>query len=340
MGLPTAGDRRDPCRAPAARRSGRVAGGVPRAGAPRTGGGIPALACNAQRAWTRALDRQGGHGLGGGEGRSSSTTVLVHLEEEQRRRDAQRLNQLQAAGWRVIVLTADDLRRPEATIALVKAALAERRHLASDCRSVQVVGHRRESAAQRLHTQRRGDYLRSWTGLNVRIFALVTGLHVPSSEQTWLKPLRLEGGATDLGVHDPEDLAVLGEPAGDVVAAGRRAPVEGGSDDPVLQGRVGLRRRAPGVHLDADEIVLRAPGVPVHPADAQAQRVEVGARGPVGGAPVDDVLVGVLGARVRPGRSCSRCPRSAGPARPRRRGPTGTSGPVRHGPPACPSEAG
>ena len=51
----------------------------------------------------------------------------VHLEEGQRRRDAQRLNQLQAAGWRVIVLTADDLRRPEATIALVKAALAERR---------------------------------------------------------------------------------------------------------------------------------------------------------------------------------------------------------------------
>jgi hypothetical protein len=51
----------------------------------------------------------------------------VHLDETQRRRDAQRLNQLQAAGWRVIVLTADDLRRPEATIALVKAALAERR---------------------------------------------------------------------------------------------------------------------------------------------------------------------------------------------------------------------
>lgn len=54
----------------------------------------------------------------------------VHLEEGQRRRDAQRLNQLQAAGWRVIVLTADDLRRPEATIALVKGALAERRHRA------------------------------------------------------------------------------------------------------------------------------------------------------------------------------------------------------------------
>lgn len=51
----------------------------------------------------------------------------VHLDERQRRRDAQRLNLLQAAGWRVIVLTADDLRRPEATIALVKAALAERR---------------------------------------------------------------------------------------------------------------------------------------------------------------------------------------------------------------------
>ena len=55
----------------------------------------------------------------------------VHLQEGQRRRDARRLNELQAAGWRVIVLTADDLRRPEATIALVKSALAERRPLAS-----------------------------------------------------------------------------------------------------------------------------------------------------------------------------------------------------------------
>ena len=50
-----------------------------------------------------------------------------HLDEKQRRRDAERLNQLQAAGWRVIVLTADDLRRPEATCALVRRALATAR---------------------------------------------------------------------------------------------------------------------------------------------------------------------------------------------------------------------
>ncbi len=50
-----------------------------------------------------------------------------HLDEKQRRRDAERLNQLQAAGWRVIVLTADDLRRPEATCALVRRALATSR---------------------------------------------------------------------------------------------------------------------------------------------------------------------------------------------------------------------
>lgn len=51
----------------------------------------------------------------------------VHLEEAQRRRDAERLNGLQAAGWLVIVLTADDLRRPEATIHLVRSALTSRR---------------------------------------------------------------------------------------------------------------------------------------------------------------------------------------------------------------------
>jgi hypothetical protein len=50
----------------------------------------------------------------------------VHLEEQQRRRDAERLNRLQAAGWRVIVLTADDLRRPEATCLLVRRALEQR----------------------------------------------------------------------------------------------------------------------------------------------------------------------------------------------------------------------
>jgi hypothetical protein len=49
----------------------------------------------------------------------------VHLQEAQRRRDAARLNELQAAGWRVIVLTADSLRQPEATCALVRQALRD-----------------------------------------------------------------------------------------------------------------------------------------------------------------------------------------------------------------------
>jgi len=47
----------------------------------------------------------------------------VHLDERQRRRDAERLNHLQGAGWRVIVLTADDLRRPDSTVQMVKLAL-------------------------------------------------------------------------------------------------------------------------------------------------------------------------------------------------------------------------
>lgn len=51
----------------------------------------------------------------------------VHLEERQRRRDAERLNALQSAGWRVIVLTADDLRRPDQTVRLVQAALSRTR---------------------------------------------------------------------------------------------------------------------------------------------------------------------------------------------------------------------
>jgi hypothetical protein len=51
----------------------------------------------------------------------------VHLEERQRRRDAERLNALQSAGWRVIVLTADDLRRASATCSMVNAALRSTR---------------------------------------------------------------------------------------------------------------------------------------------------------------------------------------------------------------------
>jgi hypothetical protein len=51
----------------------------------------------------------------------------VHLEERQRRRDAERLNALQSSGWRVIVLTADDLRRAAATCHMVNAALSSAR---------------------------------------------------------------------------------------------------------------------------------------------------------------------------------------------------------------------
>ncbi len=50
-----------------------------------------------------------------------------HAREKQRRHDARRLNLLQRAGWLVIVLTADDLRRPWAMVALVAEALNARR---------------------------------------------------------------------------------------------------------------------------------------------------------------------------------------------------------------------
>lgn len=51
----------------------------------------------------------------------------VHRDERQRRRDAERLNALQAAGWLVIVLTADDLRRTRQTVALIRSALSQSR---------------------------------------------------------------------------------------------------------------------------------------------------------------------------------------------------------------------
>lgn len=50
----------------------------------------------------------------------------VHLDERQRRRDAQRRNLLQEAGWLVIVLTADDLQRPWVFVGLVARALQSR----------------------------------------------------------------------------------------------------------------------------------------------------------------------------------------------------------------------
>jgi len=51
---------------------------------------------------------------------------VVHLEEAQRRRDAQRRNRLQAAGWLVITFTADDLRSPSLMATQVMKALAIR----------------------------------------------------------------------------------------------------------------------------------------------------------------------------------------------------------------------
>jgi very-short-patch-repair endonuclease len=51
---------------------------------------------------------------------------IVHLTEEQRRRDAARRNVLQQAGYYLIVFTARDLRHPEAMINLVQSALRER----------------------------------------------------------------------------------------------------------------------------------------------------------------------------------------------------------------------
>ncbi len=51
----------------------------------------------------------------------------VHLTEQQRRRDAQRRNDLQEAGWLVITLTADDLKNPAAMVARITRALRGRR---------------------------------------------------------------------------------------------------------------------------------------------------------------------------------------------------------------------
>ena len=48
---------------------------------------------------------------------------LWHGEPGQFARDRQRLNRLQAAGWRVVFVTAQDLRNPERLLALVAAAL-------------------------------------------------------------------------------------------------------------------------------------------------------------------------------------------------------------------------
>lgn len=49
---------------------------------------------------------------------------LWHAEPGQFARDRQRLNRLQAAGWRVVFVTAADLHHPERLIARIVAALA------------------------------------------------------------------------------------------------------------------------------------------------------------------------------------------------------------------------
>jgi hypothetical protein len=61
---------------------------------------------------------------------------IVHLREEQRRRDALRRNLLQDRGWTVIVFTAADLRRPERMVSLVRSALLGRANVG------RVVGYR------------------------------------------------------------------------------------------------------------------------------------------------------------------------------------------------------
>lgn len=48
-----------------------------------------------------------------------------HAEPGQFARDRQRLNRLQAAGWRVVFVTAEDLHRPDALVARIAQALAD-----------------------------------------------------------------------------------------------------------------------------------------------------------------------------------------------------------------------
>jgi very-short-patch-repair endonuclease len=49
---------------------------------------------------------------------------LWHAEAGQFAKDRRRLNALQAAGWRVVFVTAADLRRPAELLARIAAALA------------------------------------------------------------------------------------------------------------------------------------------------------------------------------------------------------------------------
>jgi very-short-patch-repair endonuclease len=47
---------------------------------------------------------------------------IVHLSEEQRRRDAWRRNRIQQAGWRLIVVTGDDMQRIDQMVSLIRQA--------------------------------------------------------------------------------------------------------------------------------------------------------------------------------------------------------------------------
>lgn len=47
----------------------------------------------------------------------------MHLPEAQRRKDALRRNRIQEAGWRLLVVTIDDLRNSAPMIHLIRQAL-------------------------------------------------------------------------------------------------------------------------------------------------------------------------------------------------------------------------
>ena len=89
-------------------------------------GGLPRPECN-----VNVFD-EGGGWLARADMLWRSARVIVeydgavHLEESRRRRDAQRRNLLQDAGWLVIVVTANDLRTPWRLVDLVGRALAVR----------------------------------------------------------------------------------------------------------------------------------------------------------------------------------------------------------------------
>ncbi len=103
---------------------GRVARRVPGTRPPRTGG-LPRPHCNADiivnGQWLARADLSW----------PMARLIVeydgaVHLDERLRRSDAARRNLLQSAGWQVIVLTADDLRRPWTIVNLVRATLNAR----------------------------------------------------------------------------------------------------------------------------------------------------------------------------------------------------------------------